>query len=40
LAGTVLIWAFGPGIILLYMREKYRRRKLVEPEDIWDDKQS
>jgi hypothetical protein len=32
LAGTVLIWAFGPGIILLYMREKYRRAKLIEPE--------
>ena len=27
-SGTVLIWAFGPGIILLYMREKYRRAKL------------
>ena len=32
LAGTVLIWAFGPGIILLYMREKYRMGKLIEPE--------
>lgn len=30
LAGTVLIWAFGPGIILLYMREKYRRAKLLQ----------
>ena len=29
LAATVLIWAFGPGIILLYMREKYRRTKLM-----------
>jgi len=29
LAGTVLIWVFGPGIILLYMREKYRRMKLM-----------
>ncbi|UCC32218.1 MAG: hypothetical protein JSU86_08030, partial [Phycisphaerales bacterium] len=28
LAGTVLLWAFGPGIILLYMREKYRRAQL------------
>lgn len=28
IAGTVLIWAFGPGIVLLYMREKYRRAKL------------
>jgi hypothetical protein len=32
LAGTVLIWAFGPGIILLYMREKYRRGTLIQPE--------
>ena len=24
-AGTVLMWAFGPGIILLYMRERHRR---------------
>lgn len=28
LAGTVLLWAFGPGIILLYMREKHRRAAL------------
>ncbi len=28
LAATVLIWAFGPGIILLYMREKHRIEKL------------
>jgi hypothetical protein len=28
LAATVLIWAFGPGIILLYMREKRRVEKL------------
>ena len=34
LAGTVLIWAFGPGIILLYMREKYRMGKLVENETL------
>ncbi len=27
-AGTVLLWAFGPGIILLYAREKYRRARL------------
>jgi hypothetical protein len=39
IAGTVLIWAFGPGIILLYMREKYRRGKLVEPEEL-DEKPS
>ena len=30
LGGTVLIWAFGPGIILLYWREKYRREKLLQ----------
>lgn len=28
LAATVLIWAFGPGIVLLYMREKRRLEKL------------
>jgi len=28
LAATVLIWAFGPGIVLLYMREKRRIKKL------------
>jgi hypothetical protein len=28
LAGTVLLWAFGPGIILLYMRERCRRARL------------
>ena len=28
LSATVLIWAFGPGIILLYMREKRRVEKL------------
>ena len=27
-AGTVLLWAFGPGIVLLYMRERYRRERL------------
>lgn len=27
-AGTVLLWAFGPGILLLYAREKYRLAKL------------
>ncbi len=27
-AGIVLLWAFGPGIILLYMRESYRRTRL------------
>ncbi|HEG42507.1 MAG TPA: hypothetical protein ENH94_00510 [Phycisphaerales bacterium] len=29
LAATVLIWVFGPGIVLLYMREKYRQAKLI-----------
>ncbi len=29
LAGTVLLWAFGPGIILLYWREKYRRQRVL-----------
>ncbi len=33
LAATVLIWAFGPGIILLYMREKYRMEKLNAAND-------
>jgi len=28
LSATVLIWAFGPGIMLLYMREKRRVEKL------------
>ncbi len=27
-AGLVLLWAFGPGIILLYMRESHRRMRL------------
>jgi len=27
-SGIVLLWAFGPGIILLYKREKYRRERL------------
>ena len=25
--GTVALWCFGPGIVLLFMREKYRRHK-------------
>lgn len=33
LAGTVLIWAFGPGIVLLFLREKYRRQKLLNTKD-------
>lgn len=27
-SGTVLLWAFGPGIYLLYQREKYRLQRL------------
>lgn len=30
-SGTVLLWAFGPGIILLYMRERYRQASLLKP---------
>jgi hypothetical protein len=26
---TVLLWVFGPGLVLLFMREKYRRAKLL-----------
>lgn len=29
LGGTVLVWAFGPGIVLLFMRERYRRERLI-----------
>lgn len=28
LGGTVLFWLFGPGIVLLFLREKYRAQKL------------
>lgn len=28
-AGAVLLWAFGPGVVLLFMREKHRREKLL-----------
>jgi hypothetical protein len=27
-AGAVLFWAFGPGMVLLFMRESYRRMRL------------
>ena len=27
-SGTVLVWAFGPGIVLLYMRERCRQARL------------
>ena len=30
--GTVLLWAFGPGILILFVREKQRREKLLESE--------
>ena len=31
-AGTVLLWAFGPGILILFVREKQRREKLLEQQ--------
>ena len=31
-AGTVLLWAFGPGILILFAREKQRREKLLEQQ--------
>jgi len=31
-AGTVLLWAFGPGVFILFAREKQRREKLLEPQ--------
>ncbi len=30
LGGTVLMWAFGPGILLLFLREEYRREIVVK----------
>ncbi|MCX5661992.1 MAG: hypothetical protein NTW19_20120 [Planctomycetota bacterium] len=30
LGGTVLVWAFGPGIVLLFLREKHRRERLMQ----------
>lgn len=30
--GTVLLWAFGPGSLILFVREKQRREKLLEHE--------
>jgi hypothetical protein len=29
---TILLWAFGPGVFLLFVREKHRREKLLEFE--------
>ena len=34
LAGAVLLWAFGPGIILLYKREQIRRERLLGDQAI------
>lgn len=28
LGGTVMFWAFGPGLVLLFLSEKYRRERL------------
>lgn len=28
-SGTVLLWAFGPGLVLLYLRERYRQERLI-----------
>jgi hypothetical protein len=35
-AGTVLLWAFGPGVVLLFLREKYRRERLIHRCDNCD----
>jgi hypothetical protein len=32
-SATVLIWAFGPGIVLLYLREKIRMQRLTQSEN-------
>jgi hypothetical protein len=29
LGGTVLLWTFGPGLVLLFLREKARRQPLL-----------
>jgi hypothetical protein len=29
LGGTVLLWCFGPGVVLLFLREKRRRQELL-----------
>jgi len=31
--GTVLLWAFGPGVFLLFIREKQRREKLLNSQE-------
>jgi hypothetical protein len=30
--GTALLWAFGPGVMLLFIREKHRQQKLLAQE--------
>lgn len=30
---TVLLWAFGPGVFLLFVREKHRRDKLLDSQE-------
>ena len=34
-AGTVSMWCFGPGLMLLFLREKYRRQRLVARPQCW-----
>ena len=29
LGGTVLLWTFGPGLVLMFLREKDRREPLL-----------
>ena len=31
LAGTVLLWCFGPGLVFLFLRERYRLERLRDP---------
>lgn len=33
LGGTVLLWTFGPGLVLLFLREKARRTPLLTDQD-------
>jgi len=30
---TILLWAFGPGVFLLFVREKHRRDKLLDSQE-------
>lgn len=32
LGGTVILWLFGPGIVLLFLREKHRRERFLKVE--------